>query len=246
MTVTYRLTISIAILMMIGIARPVHSENTVVLSMPEESFIQYLSAHVVTQAYKRIGYDVQIRELPNARALSESTSGNLDGEVSRIAGIELTHPDLLRIPIAVNKLEGIAFSSATDIDIKTWDDLRGYTIICVRGIKFVEQNLQERNINCSDTTYISQAIKMLEMKRGDILILPRLNGLKYLSEQAQTNIKPVSTALVELPLYHYIHKSNQRLYNDLLRELKSMEESGEIRRYREAFMQKHFPLSSNY
>lgn len=69
-----------------------------------------LAVAVVKEAYKRIGYDMDIQWLTGKKALEKSNSGENDGELQRIDGISRKFPNLIQVPIPINFLQGSAFT----------------------------------------------------------------------------------------------------------------------------------------
>ncbi len=206
---------------------------TLVFTTPDNAFIQDISIAVIRGAYARLGYQIEVKKLPNIRALETANRGEVDGEVSRVAGINDRFPKLVSIPVSINKLEIVAFSDDSQIQITSWDDISQYRSICIRGVKLVEQELRNRELSCEFVSTIQQAIDMLHVDRADLLLIPRLNGMHVIRSLNERKVMPVSKVLTFQDLYHYVHVKNIALVDDLTQVLEVMANSGEIDRIRQ-------------
>jgi hypothetical protein len=221
------------------ISATANAHEKMVFSTGEGATIQDISVLVLIEAYKKIGYDIEIRRLPNARALMSSNLGKVDGEVSRIKGINKKFTNLIRVPIAINFLEGYAFSKNPSLEITNWESLRKYKLVCVRGVKFVEANLSKHNIDCHEVTLFTQAVKLLQIDRFEAAVFPKINGICAIREAKVEDIKPVGNPLIKTKLYHYLHKKNSHRVNKIQMVLEEMEKSGRIAEIRADYTQKN-------
>jgi len=206
------------------------ASNTKILtfSLGQESPIQKISFDVLKVAYKKLGYDINIKYYPLERALLTSNAGEGDGELSRIKGIEQNYKNLIPITIPINFIEGYAFSWNDKLDIKNWDSLKERSNICIIGVKFVEKNFLQRGIKCDDVPSITQAVKMLQKKRYETVVLPKINAIKVLKDLGADDISLVGKRLIKINLYHYLHKKNIHLVEKLQDEIAKMEKNGQI------------------
>jgi polar amino acid transport system substrate-binding protein len=217
----------------------VNANELLAFSAPKEGVIQDISANVLIEAYRKIGYDVKVKRFPNARSLVLSNNGDVDGEVSRIKGINKKHNNLIRIPITVNFLEGYAFAKKASILVTNWESLKEYNLLCVRGIKFVEFNLAKRNINCHHVTLFSQAVKMLQLGRYDVAIFPKISGISAIKKEKVKDVQAVGKPLIKIALYHYLHKKHKNIANAITTVLTEMEKKGRIKEIRDEYIRKH-------
>jgi polar amino acid transport system substrate-binding protein len=221
------------------VAAVANASETLVFSMAEESMIQDISAQVLVEAYNKIGYKVELKRFPNARSLFIANMGEVDGEVSRIKGLNKQFVNLRRVPVAVNILEARAFSKKTDTKITNWESLRKHKLLCVRGVKFIEANLAKRNIYCEDVTSFAQAVKILQWGRSDIAVLPKINGLNAIKEEKAQDVKVVGNQLITKELFHYLHKKHINIMAEIQVVLSEMEKSGRMAQIREEYLEKH-------
>ncbi len=216
-----------------------NDNKTLIFSLGEESPIQKISFDVLKKAYKKIGYDIESKYYPYERALITSNAGEVDGELSRIKGIHKKYKNLIPITIPINFIEGYAFSWNKNLSVKNWDSLKEYNNLCVIGIKFVEKNLRQRGISCAEVAGVTQTLKMLEKKRYEVVVLPKINGISGLRKTGIVDVQLVGNRLIKINLYHYLHKKNKEIVNKLQAVLLEMERSGRISKIREACIKKY-------
>ena len=162
----------------------------------------------IRQIYKTIGIDTHFLHYPAERSLRLSNSGQLDGEVIRIKGLERKYPNLRMIPTPIHKLEVLALSVDLDVEITDWQDLSPYKIGILTGIKYSEK--KTKNMEVHRVTHIEQLLKMLAKNRLDIVLCMRIPCLKSLIELKLDNIKVIGS-FDSVPLFHYIHRKHEAI-----------------------------------
>jgi len=86
-------------------AQTTPSIKSLVLGVPQNTPDSAISAVVLREAYRRLGYKLEIRALPAERALLMSNEGDLDGESQRISGLSTSYPNLIQVLPAVSDIE---------------------------------------------------------------------------------------------------------------------------------------------
>ncbi len=81
-------------------------------------------------------------------------------------------------------------------------------------------------------------MQILDKGRVDIVITARINGLLQLKKLNLDSIYPLSPPLSPKLVYHYLHKKHKALVPKTDRVFKEMQESGELERLREKFLEK--------
>ncbi|MDN4501095.1 transporter substrate-binding domain-containing protein [Alteromonadaceae bacterium BrNp21-10] len=201
-----------------------------------ETIEQNISIQVLQEAYQKIGLTTAVLRFPNLRSLVTANSGYVDGEVSRISQINQRFKNLLQVPVVINYIEGYVFASRNTIPIKDWASLRGYKLVCVRGLLFVEQNLSLRSMPCAHVTRFSQAVNLLQKKRFDATVFPKLTGLKIIQDLQLNGVFMLDAQLIKVDLFHYLHKKHKAFLPSITATLRVMEESGRIAAIREEFI----------
>lgn len=206
-----------------------HANDQLVFSTAD-SALTAVNKRVVTEAYKRIGFKIQIERLPAARALKISNKGEVDGELFRIADIVNDYPNLRMIPIPIYILEARVFSKDVEFSVNGWESLRPYNIGIVRGVKHAE--LGTKGMNRHISVNYDHLFKMLYKKRVDIVVAARLSGLESIAKLNLKEIKMLDNPIVKLPLYHFLHKKHERLIPKLTEVLRRMEKEGTLQKIR--------------
>ncbi len=223
-------TILVTLLSWLMISIPLYAQKSLVLSKPDDP-IADVSEKVLSEAYQRIGIQIQMITLPAERALLTSNSGDVDGEVNRIKGIEKIYLNLMMVPVVINMLEGVVFTKDVSIHVTKWNSLKPYKIGIRRGTKFAERGTKGMDVDFVTTNM--QLLSKLDMGRCDVIVTSRLEGLDQIKQLHLTGIYILEPPLVRLKLYHYLHKKHITLLPDITNVLQKMEEEGRIQAIRQ-------------
>lgn len=183
-----------------------------------------ISQTVIEEAYRRLGVEITVKHYPGDRSLKYSNRGASDGELFRIDYISKVYKNLVKVPVPINQMEGVAFSTNPDIEISGWDSLRKYKVGIRRGIKFSENGTQSMNpyvVNLNQ-----QLISVLLKGKVDLIVLTRGNGLEMIKKFESPSIKAIEPPIQKYNLYHYLHKKNLHLLPKLEKVLKEMAAEG--------------------
>ncbi len=182
---------------------------------------------VLREAYRRIGYRLEVTRYPAERAIRLANQGRFDGEVQRIDGVADSYPNLVQLYPAINHIEGGVFTARDDLVIESWEDMRPYRCGIIRGIKFAERSTEGMD------RYIvggyNRLFTMLTHERFDLAVSPFVSAAYNLKRGGFDNIKPAGPALERFELYHYLHRSRSELAPTIEAELSRMHESGELK-----------------
>ena len=180
---------------------------------------------ILQDAYTNLNITFDIKRLPPQRALAESNSGEVDGELFRIAGIEQEFPDLIRVSSPVYTVEGYTAIKKTDIIITNKDSIKPYKIGIVRGVQWAED--LTKGMNVSVTNDYTSAVQMLDKGRIDLIL-----GAKNLMEEETqklglNDIKISDEAIVILELFHYLNKKHADLVPKISESINSLHSQNE-------------------
>lgn len=198
------------------------------------AYIQQISEAVLKAAYAKLEIDFETSWLPPKRAIMIASSGESDGEISRVNIVTKHHPDLIQIKIPVNHLEGMAITKNKTIHVDNWDSLRPYKIGVARGILFAEKGTKGMNVQLVNG--FPALFQMLNKNRVDVIVAPREIALFQTIQQDLDGIIINEPPLTRLNQYHYLHKRHSKLATRLEAVLTKMQESGEIERIRSDFI----------
>ena len=228
-------TVSCALLLhILFLGTSIVRAEELVFSTFQDAPIQKLSALIVKEAYASIGVTSTIKEFPGERALVIANGGSVDGGLSRISGIQQKYPNLIRIPVAVNSLQGMVFTKEIDFEVKGWESLKPYYLGIPLGAKFAETGTE--GMNRVRVINHDNLFRMLNLGRIDAVISPLINGLSILKKLEMKNIRILEPALIQTDLYHYLHKKNSALVPKISAALSRMKDSGRIKEIRGQFL----------
>ncbi len=209
----------------------VWAADTLIFSKPgPNDYAADISESVLEEAYAQLDIKVSTHTFPAERSLSMSNAGQVDGEVNRIFGIEQKYANLVRIPVAINWIEGIAYTNKKNTPILDWESLRPYSIGIRIGTKFAE--IGTNGMNVKAVTSNDQMFMMLDNFRVDVVISTRMEGMLTSRRLNLKNISALEPPLARFKLFHYLHTKHKNLVPRLTRILKNMESEGRIREIR--------------
>ena len=189
------------------------------------------------EAYRRIGIKVQIKLYPAARSLVLSSQGKLDGEVIRIFNLGKEHSSLLRVPTSFFSIKSRVFKVDKNIKVSTSADLANYKSGILHGVVYSEK--LTRPYPHIKIQTVSQLFRMLLAGHQDIdlAIISEVSGAEVLANQFPNSaIIMDPLALTELPLYHYLHQSNQKILPIINHSISEMLKEGTIKNMIDHFL----------
>lgn len=210
-------------------------EKVVFCSINQRTHRLYqISNAVLTKAFRNLGVEFTIREYPAKRIPLELNIGKIDGDTHRIYDFnsENKYPNLIRVEEPIQVVHQSVFSKLNGIKIDGWESLRQYKILYIKGIKVIEEGLELAKFpkeNCLGVYNIDSAFELLNVDRGDIVIVSPSTGRNTLKKLELTNsgIKILSPPLITIDLYPYMNKKHAVLAKKLADEIKSMKANGE-------------------
>jgi hypothetical protein len=207
-------------------------ERTIVLATmftERMSFFAQLSA-VYTEAFKRLGYDFELINLPGERAMVDANNGTVDGEAARIPLGPDQYPHLIRVEEPIVVVEDGAYSADPFIEVDGFESLRdkGYTVGLLKGIKSLEQKLpryveKERIIVLTE---FEQCLKMVQARRIDVFISSTLIETSPLMKNWRYDEVKRVGIVEEKALYPYLHEKHKNLVFRLGDTLRRMKDEG--------------------
>ncbi len=230
----YLFTLLLSIHLFIFSSINIEANTTLTFTNMEGSMYSKLTERVLKTAYKRIDINFQVKRYPAKRALVISNSGEVDGELFRIANINKKWKNLVMVPTPIAYLKVVSYSKNKNIKISSWDSLKPYKIGIKRGIIHSDKGTKgmQRQIVESNT----QLFTILKNDRVDVIVLAYFNALKELRNHLYPDIKLLKPALTNHPLHHYLHKKNKSIVAKLDKELQAMEKQGLIEKYRKEYI----------
>lgn len=169
----------------------------------------------VTEAYRRIGHQIEVLPMPAKRALRQARdSEQIDGVLARTLFVSSYLPQHIVIPVPVAYLEMAAFVKREGLLIYDWADLKNLKVAAVRGHVISENRLA----GYSDVLLLKdaeQVLSMLARGRVDAAILPRKAGLYFIQQYQYTQLTIPPMLVERVPLYHFLHARHIELVEPL-------------------------------
>jgi polar amino acid transport system substrate-binding protein len=182
---------------------------------------------VMTQIYQDIGYKMKLVRFPSRRSLVEANLGTTQGELMRIKEIQKKYPNLVRIPYPINRLKSMALTLAGQPDINSMEELQDKKVGVLRGLEYttiLTQNMDRLLLNSIESLF-----EILLAGRVDVIIFPELDAKKYIkSHQLEDKVNISTAAIVDIPLYHFVHKDSKVVIELLNKKMSEMEKTGAL------------------
>jgi len=184
---------------------------------------------VSREAMKRIGYKLVIDNQPAERALNSANKGYIDGEISRIKGLNITYNNLIRVPEKIMDWEFVVFSSIPVNLQQGWDSLANKNVAFINGWKILENSVP-KTASITKTRNLAQLFTLLEMDRTDIIIYEHWGGNYVIKEKQFDNIRMRMPPLATREMFIYLHKKHAFLVPLLSQALIDMKRDGSYER----------------
>ena len=237
--------VCMALLIWVGSTLALHGQTRLVLSGAgeQEDPPHAMSERILTEAYSRIGVEIEVQRFPGPRGLFMANEGKIDGELFR-GGINTDEfPDLIQIPVPIMYGELVVFTISVDFEVDGWESLRPYNIGIQLGNKEIEAGT--RGMQVEPLAKTEQLLLKLVAGRNDIVVVPRIQGMEILKElnsapgqwgvdqNALQRIAILEPPIQRDPLFHYLHKKHAALVPKITAALQEMADEGLIQRITE-------------
>ncbi len=180
---------------------------------------------VAREALKRIGYQLEVEQLPAERGLRNANNGLIDGEMGRIKGLDNIYHDLIRVPEKIMNWEFCIFSEKP-IDLqKGWASLEEKNVAFINGWKILEKNVP-KSATITKTRNSQQLFSLLKRNRTDFIIYERWGGNAVVKELQLDEIKLQRPFLASREMFIYLHKKHKALVPRLASALVEMKKDG--------------------
>ncbi len=195
---------------------------------------QTIALRVLQDAYQQLNIRIQVIGYPAERVLYSANSGDTDGALLRMAGLEKDYPNLIRVPVPIFYYDLMVFTKELDFQVKGWQSLSPYTINFMRGNKLAEKHTSGMKVETTTTT--EQTLRKLAVGRTEVVVGAR-SVICLVKSLKLKGIRMLEPPLERLPLYHYLHKRHRTLVQRLEVIIKRMEKNKEIKRITDETMQ---------
>jgi polar amino acid transport system substrate-binding protein len=180
---------------------------------------------VVGEAFKRVGLRLVLVKLPAERGLINANSGIDDGDLSRIAGIEKTYPNLIRVPEKIFDMDFVAFTLKADSKRMNWQTLQPFSVGFIKGWKIFERNLKA-GTEITTAEGPEQLIEMLKLGRVQYALYSRWMGLAMAQHKGIKNVRVAEPALAQRAMFIYLNKRHAAYVQALAKALREIKREG--------------------
>lgn len=160
---------------------------------------------IAGEAFRRAGLRLQLVKLPAERALMNANAGIEDGDLSRIDGLEITYPNLRRVPEKILDMHFVAFTRRSNLTQAHWTGLDPYIVGYIKGWKIFEQNLRSP-ASLSTANDPEQLFTMLDKNRIDVALYERWMGSALAKQMNMRDIRVVEPPLAVREMFIYLHQ----------------------------------------
>jgi polar amino acid transport system substrate-binding protein len=190
---------------------------------------------VAGEAFRRVGVELRLIKLPAERGLINANEGSEDGDLTRIAGLEKTYPNLIRVPEKLVDWQFAAFSKDKTIP-STWSALQQHDVGLIKGWKIYEKAFAgSEHVSTADDP--AQLFQLLEMNRIEVALYERRLGLALMKQEGLKDIRPLVPPLDTREMFIYLHMRHAPLVPKLAEALRAMKREGFYQRmYNEKLM----------
>ncbi len=197
---------------------------------------QSVALLLLREIYQRAGITIQATNMSSKRSLTETSRGHMDGELLRIKAVETQYPSLIRIPISVYQIKTQLFKAKKHphvIDSQLW---HSHKFAIVSGILHSEEIIEKHAITkVQRLVDLKQMLNFVSLGRADIGITSRLNGLRYINHNRDSQLTIFDKPIKTQPLYHYLHNKHIKIVPVIDAIIRKMRDSGELQALTEKY-----------
>ncbi len=187
---------------------------------------------LLREALKRTGYKLVISRQPAERGLRSANKGLIDGEMSRVKGIDKVYKNLVRVPEKIMDWYFVVFTRKQEKMAMNWQALDKRNVAFINGWKILEKNIP-RTAHITKTKNFTQLFKLLAKNRTDYVIYEKWGGHKLLHDMNLSNVRILKPELAKREMFVYLHKKHQALAPRLAQAFRAMKADGSYSKIRE-------------
>ena len=101
----------------------IYAQTQLTLSS-HDTAMNWLCSEILKEAYLQLGIKISIEKYPSKRSLKMSNSGQVDGEMCRVRGIEKNYPNVVKVPFVLQTADAVVFTKKQGLIISHWNDLK--------------------------------------------------------------------------------------------------------------------------
>jgi polar amino acid transport system substrate-binding protein len=179
---------------------------------------------IATEAFRRAGANLDLVKLPAERGLLSANDGLVDGDLTRITGLEKLYPNLVRVEEKLVDWEFVAYSKNPDMRSEL-QSIRMRVVGHITGWKIYEQALegapQVVSINGPE-----QLFHLLDRDRIEVALYARWMGQAHIKRLGLDGIVQLSPPLAVREMFIYLHRDHVELAGKIANALRELKREG--------------------
>lgn len=207
-----------------------YARDKLVFSTFENAGITLVQEPVMREAYRRLGYEIEVRQFPGERALIQADRGIVDGELARLETVREMYGNLVMVPESIHELRNVVLAKNADFTPAGWESLKPYMALSLRGYKYNEEKFRELGIKYHLVNRFEDMVKILRSGRYDIGLITMLDGLKMMKDMGIRDLRVLEPPVETFPAYHFLHKKHTNLVPLVSEKLKELKKEGYIKK----------------
>ncbi|GAB5559018.1 MAG: hypothetical protein SynsKO_06650 [Synoicihabitans sp.] len=193
----------------------------------------YLRKHIsfLREVLASQDLELEVQRHQSARCFELSNSGQVDGELWRIDGVDQDYPNLIQVPVALWSHPELAFVKE-DIVLEDWASLAPYRVAYRVGTKIVENNIEGIVANKVPLETIEAGFDLLAAGEVDVVVSDNIVGSLLLQEDRyrDSGIRQIQQPLDSALLYTYLHRKHAYRITALAEAIKRAKRDGTYER----------------
>ncbi len=199
-------------------------QSPLVFSMLPGNPVNSVAVPLIAEIYQSAGVAIKAVPVPPLRETRMLEEGTLDGVVGKFENFELTHPEVIRIPVPLETIQIAAFVADDTPDLPSLLSRHPLRFSALRGIEY---HLQVPGIvEWNFVNEPAQLMQMLARGRVDAVLGVDISGLRLALEIPSADIRMLEPALKTLHVYHYVHRKHVALVPRITQVMQKMHEQG--------------------
>ena len=214
-------------------------EHRLVFSTFPPGGLHDLFDHILSEAYARLGYEIELQGYPAERALLMANDGLVDGEAGRVNVVEKTYKNLIRVPtpLYLNRI-AILTTGVEVVPAAGWGQFSNYRTCIRNGYKFLESRVTGENRHVVSS--YEKMLALLKNDRVDVGLAEFFDLLPALNKVGLGDVRMLCDPMASNPMYHYLHKRHADLVPKIDAVLRDMAAEGRLKAIELHLMQVHY------
>lgn len=197
---------------------------------PEHPYLRK-QIQFLDEVLQSLDYQLEVQQHQSAKCFVLSNSGQVDGEIWRICGVDAEYKNLIRVPVSLWSHPELAFVKK-DIELNGWESLAPYRVAFRAGTKVVENNIKGIVDNQVPLDTIDEAFRQLAIGEVDVVVSDNIVGTELLKSEKyrESGIRVVERPLDRALLFTYLHKKHSQFVPRLARAIAKAKRDGTYER----------------